>query len=72
MTDKRKRKRARQGVERVCLSVPEFLEATGLSRSSAYRLMANGKVRFVSLTDRTRKIPTSELVRLGLTNEAGA
>jgi hypothetical protein len=58
--------RKRQEVERVCLSVPEFLSATGLSRSSAYRLMASGKVRYVALTDRTRKIPTSELTRLGL------
>jgi hypothetical protein len=64
--DKRNRKRAQQNVERVCLSVPEFLSATGLSRSSAYRLMAARKIRFVALTDRTRKIPISELTRLGL------
>jgi excisionase family DNA binding protein len=48
---------------RVCVSVDELCEATGISKPTAYRHMNEGRIRFVKL-GRLRKIPVSELERL--------
>jgi excisionase family DNA binding protein len=53
-------------IERVCVSVSEWCDSTNISRPTAYRMMADGRLRYVRLGERTRKIPTSEYVRLGL------
>lgn len=68
--DKRKRgPRKRRPIERVCVSVDEWIAATGFSRASTYRMMADGRLRFVPFGNRMRKIPTSEFQRLGLSSE---
>ena len=59
--------RKRRAIERVCVSVDEWVEATGFSRPTTYRWMADGRLKFVQLSARMRKIPTSEFERLGLT-----
>jgi excisionase family DNA binding protein len=65
--DKRKRgPRKRRPIERVCVSVDEWMAATGFSRPTTYRMMADGRLRYVPFGTRMRKIPTSEFVRLGL------
>jgi hypothetical protein len=58
--------RKQRPIEPVCVSVDEWIAATGFSRASTYRMMAAGKLRFVSFGTRMRKIPTSEFSRLGL------
>jgi excisionase family DNA binding protein len=66
--DKRKRgPRKKRSIERVCVSIDEWIAATGFSRPTTYRMMAAGKLRYVSFGSRMRKIPTSEFNRLGLT-----
>jgi excisionase family DNA binding protein len=40
-------------------------EATGLSRQMIYRMMKDGRLRYVQI-GRTRRIPVSEQERLGL------
>jgi excisionase family DNA binding protein len=66
-TPKSKRARWKQrAFAPVCVTVDEFVAATGLSRQTAYRWMADGRLRFVQLGDRMRRIPTSEFARLGL------
>ena len=52
--------------DRVCVSVAEWCESTGMSKPSAYRMMAAGKLNYVQIGERTRKIPTTEYERLGL------
>jgi hypothetical protein len=46
-------------------SIQDFIDRTGISRSTAYRMMANGRLKFIQVTDDLRRIPTSEYVRLG-------
>jgi excisionase family DNA binding protein len=54
-----------QQIDRVCLTVAEWVRSTGLSKQTTYRMMADGRLRFVQF-GRTRRIPTEEQVRLGL------
>ena len=51
--------------ERVCVSVTEWCFSTGTSKPTAYRMMSDGRLRFVQLGERIRKIPTTEYQRLG-------
>lgn len=64
---KRPRRRQRPPMARVCVSIDEWIEATGFSRPTTYRWMSDGRLRFVQFGTRMRKIPTSEFERLGLT-----
>ena len=70
----RQKKRGRLRLaDRVCVSVSEICELTGISKPSAYRMMADGRLQYVQMGERTRKIPTSEYERLGLVaSEAAA
>jgi excisionase family DNA binding protein len=52
-------------VGRVCLTVSEWSESTGLSKATTYRMMQDGRLRYVQF-GRTRRIPTEEQSRLGL------
>ncbi len=56
---------ARQKPARVCLTVKEFSEATAISKATLYRVMSDGRLKFVKIGRATR-IPTEEQVRLGL------
>ncbi len=67
--EKKKRLRKKRPVECVCVSPEEFSRATGISRPTIYRMMADGRLRFVQASERMRKIPTSEYGRLGLSGE---
>jgi hypothetical protein len=58
--------RKRRVIDRVCDSVDEFSAATGISKTAIYRMMQDGRLRYVQATPRMRKIPTSEYSRLGL------
>ena len=62
--------RKRQAISRICVSPDEFAEATGISKPTLYRMMADGRLRFTQATSRMRKIPTSEYARLGLSGDA--
>jgi excisionase family DNA binding protein len=53
----------------MCVSIAEFCQATGISRPTVYRMMNTGKLRFVQVGPRMRKIPTTEFTRLGLIGE---
>lgn len=58
--------------ERACVSVTEWCGSTGISKPTAYRMMADGRLKFVRMGERIRKIPTTEYERLGLVaKEAG-
>lgn len=65
---RRPRPRKKQPVNpsRVCFSIQEWTDATGISVPTTYRMMADGRLHYVQLTDDMRKIPAIELVRLGL------
>jgi excisionase family DNA binding protein len=67
--DKRKRHRKRQPIERVCVTIEEFMSATGFSRATVYRMMNAGKLRYAALSGRMRRIPVSEYARLGLSGD---
>jgi excisionase family DNA binding protein len=58
--------RKTQVMERVCVSVNEWCESTGTSKPTTYRMMADGRLRYVQIGKRTRKIPITEYTRLGL------
>jgi hypothetical protein len=74
---KRKRGRPRKSppqVRRLTHSVAEYCAARNISRATAFREMAAGKLKFVQTggPGSPRQIPTGEYVRLGLvksTNE---
>lgn len=70
-TKKKRRRRKKRSPPvtsaRVCLSVHEWRDATGISIPTTYRMMADGRLRYVELGERMRKIPVTEFVRLGLT-----
>jgi len=63
---RQQRRGARRSVARVCFSPDELAEATGLSRQTLYRMMKDGRLRYVQFGC-TRRIPATELTRLGLT-----
>ena len=50
---------------RVAYTVSEWAEATRLSKATTYRMMADGRLRYVQI-GRTRRIPAEEQRRLGL------
>jgi hypothetical protein len=56
-------------VDRVCVSVNEFAQATGISRAALYRKMAEGHLKFAHFGGR-RVIPVTEYARLGLSGES--
>jgi excisionase family DNA binding protein len=65
-TGKRRRvRRSKPTLTRLGDSVQDFVTRTGISRPTAYRMMADGRLRFIQVTDDLRRIPTSEYVRLG-------
>jgi excisionase family DNA binding protein len=47
-------------------TVDQFVAKTNTSRATAFRMMADGRLRYVKLGPRLRRIPTSEYARLGL------
>lgn len=49
--------------------VSEFVQKTGVSRPTTYRMMADGRLRFIQVTPDLRIIPTSEYKRLGFVTE---
>jgi hypothetical protein len=53
-------------VARIGDKVHEFVAKTGISRPTAYRMMASGELRYVQITERIRLIPHAEYIRLGL------
>jgi excisionase family DNA binding protein len=67
---KKRGPRKQRAIQPVCVSVDEWVRATGFSRPTTYRWMADGRLRFVQFGERMRKIPTSEYVRLGLSGDA--
>lgn len=69
---KRKRGQHSQGhaPTRLGDSIQDFIDRTGISRATAYRMMADGRVKFIQVTDDMRRIPTSEYVRLGFITDA--
>jgi hypothetical protein len=46
--------------------VDVFITKTGISRPTAYRMMASGKLKYAQVAERIRIIPNTEYVRLGL------
>ena len=69
---KRRGPRKQRVLARVCVSPSEFSETTGISRPVVYRMMADGRLRYVQATSKLRKIPASEFARLGLSGETAA
>jgi excisionase family DNA binding protein len=67
--NKKRGPRKRRAIAPVCVSPEEFSRATGISRPTTYRWMADGRLKFVQFGTRMRKIPTSEFERLGLSGE---
>jgi excisionase family DNA binding protein len=55
----------RTPLRRIAYTVGEWSEITGLSRPTIYRMMSDGRLRFVQF-GRTRRIPAEEQIRLGL------
>jgi excisionase family DNA binding protein len=66
---KKRSPRKRRVIERICVSLDEFVEATGISKPTVYRWMADGRIRYTQFGQRMRKIPTTEFARLGLSGE---
>ena len=57
-------------MQRVGYSVSEFSEAINVSMPALYKWMALGRLRYVQLGERMRRIPASELKRLGFEGDA--
>jgi hypothetical protein len=49
----------------VCVTINEFMAATGISRPVLYRMMSADELRYVQFGKRMRRIPVGEFVRLG-------
>jgi excisionase family DNA binding protein len=62
--------RKQRPIAPVCVSPDEFSKATGISRPVVYRMMEDGRLHYVQVTPRLRKIPTTEYARLGLAEVA--
>jgi excisionase family DNA binding protein len=71
-TGKRRRVRRNQRptLPRLGDSIQDFIDRTGISRPTVYRMMADGRLKFIQVTDDMRRIPTSEYVRLGFVTDA--
>ena len=65
-TRQRRRGAGRVPIPRVAYTIDEFAKATNISRPTIYRMMKDGQLRFVQLSERFRRIPASEFARLGL------
>jgi hypothetical protein len=65
-TGQRRKARQKLNVSPLGDRVGVFLAKTGISRPTAYRMMAAGKLKYAQIGERIRLIPTSEYVRLGL------
>jgi hypothetical protein len=63
---KKKRQSRRVKPPRLTDSPRDFHDRTGISIPTIYRMMADGRLRFVQVTDDMRRIPTTEYLRLGL------
>jgi excisionase family DNA binding protein len=51
---------------RLAYTIDEWCRITQQSRATIYRQMADGRLRYVVLGERIRRIPASEGERLGL------
>jgi hypothetical protein len=67
---KKRGPRKQRALAPVCVSPTEFSATTGISRPVVYRMMKDGRLRYVQATPKLRKIPTTEYSRLGLTGDA--
>jgi excisionase family DNA binding protein len=63
------KKKPRTLLPRAAYTVKEFAEVTSLSKPTIYRMMEAGELAIVQIRA-TRRIPASELVRLGLASAA--
>jgi excisionase family DNA binding protein len=51
-------------------SIADVIDLTKLSRPTLYRMMADGRLRYVQVTSALRRIPAAEVTRLvGCTSE---
>jgi excisionase family DNA binding protein len=50
--------------ERIGYSVNEICKGLAVSRAAVYRWMASGKIKYVQVGDRLRRIPATEYARL--------
>ena len=66
IVEKKRAPRKIRVTERICDSVGEFSEATGISVPTIYRMMRDGRLKYVQIGLKMRKIPTTEYTRLGL------
>ena len=67
----KRKSRAKVPVSPLGDRVEVFVQKTGISKPTTYRLMATGKLRYAQVTERIRLIPITEYDRLGLTNSTG-
>jgi hypothetical protein len=66
-TNKRQRgHRSRVPPDQLGDSIQEFMAKANVSRATVWRMMKSGELRFIRLSERIRRIPTSEYRRLGL------
>jgi hypothetical protein len=62
--------RKQRPIAPICVSPDEFSKATGISKPVIYRMMLDGRLKYVQVTSRIRKIRTTEYARLGLAEVA--
>jgi excisionase family DNA binding protein len=62
----RQRQQRISALPRLAYTINEWARLTKQSRATIYRQMADGRLRYVSLGERIRRIPASESERLGL------
>jgi excisionase family DNA binding protein len=65
---RRLRQQRREALPRSAYTVSEWASITATSKALVYRQMQAGELRFVQLRG-TRRVPASELTRLGLSSE---
>jgi excisionase family DNA binding protein len=65
---RRLRLQRREALPRSAYTIAEWASITATSKALVYRQMQAGELRFVQLRG-TRRVPASELTRLGLTGE---
>jgi excisionase family DNA binding protein len=63
------RQQRREALPRVAFTVSEWATITSMSKATVYRQMLAGELRFVQLRG-TRRVPASELTRLGFSGAA--
>jgi hypothetical protein len=67
--EKKKRRTRRVKPPRLTDSVRDFHDRTAISIPTIYRMMADGRLRYVQVTPDMRRIPVGEYVRLGLASD---